>query len=204
MWSLDQYRYFFVFVGLIGIILLSVPSASILISSQQGHPFSELYILGSEHIAEKYPFNVSSESDYSVYLGVVNHLGSSAFYEVDLKLLNSSEAIPNSASGVSSPLPVLYSYNVFLMDGQTWETISDFSFSNVTIRELSGRNVSSVGVMNISHIPVQVDKSVEWDGENSGYFYRFVVELWTYNATSNAFRFDGRFVSLWLNVTSSG
>ena len=199
MWSLMEYRYVFVAVGLIGIVGFSVPSAMMVVRLPGGERFSELYVLGPGHMAEGYPFNVSVGNDYLVYLGVTNHLGNASYYEVVLKLRNSTEALPNATSGAESPLPVLCNYEVFLTDEQTWEGALNFSFADVVF----GENVSSVGMIRINDALVNVDKSAVWDNVNNGYFYQLIAELWLYNATSKGFVFHDRFVTLWLNMTTS-
>jgi hypothetical protein len=199
MWSLNGYKNVFVSVSLIGVILLSAPSASMFIHLPGPDRFSQLYILGARHTAEDYPFNTSEGVAYSVFLGVINNLGNSAYYEVELKLRNSSDKMPDDDLGIPSPLPILYRYEVFLTDEHTWETTLNFSFSNV----VSAENISSVGTLGINGASIQVNKSVMWDSQNRGYFYQLVAELWQYNATINTFNFDDRFVALWLNVTST-
>src|SRR5271157_5219738 len=114
MWSLGNYRYLIVFIGLTSVILFALPSVLMVVHMPNGESFSELYVLGSGHMAEGYPFNVSSSNEYSVILGVGNDLGNSASYEIDVKLLNSSDLAPNDTSGVPSPSPALYEYRVFL------------------------------------------------------------------------------------------
>lgn len=199
MWSLRDWRNVFLAVGLIGVIVFSLPSALVLVRLPAGERFSELYLLGPGHTAEGYPFNVTASGDYVVYMGVGDHLGSSAYYEVILKLRNSSEALPNATSGVPSPLPALYSYEVFLTDGQTWDGALNFSFADA----MFGENVSSVGTMRINDAWVDVNKGAAWDNANNGYFYQLMVELWLYDAKSDEFAFHNRFVTLWLNLTSA-
>jgi len=199
VWSLVDCRNVFLAVGMIGVIVFSVPSAMVLVRLPGGERFSELYVLGAGHMAEDYPFNVSVGGDNLVFLGVSDHLGSAAYYEVVLKLRNSTEALPNATSGVASPLPVLYSYEVFLTDGQTWEGGLNFSFSDVVF----GENVSSVGRIRINDAWVNVDKSAVWDNANNGYFYQLIAELWLYNGTISSFGFHDRYVTLWLNMTSA-
>jgi hypothetical protein len=199
MWSLEEYRYVFIAVGLISVILFSLPSALVNLRLPGGEPFSELYFLGPENTLEGYPFNVSAGGNYSVTLGVVDELGSAAYYEVALKLRNSSDVLPNDTSGVPSPLPVLYHYEVFLTGGQTLERILNFSFSDLTFSR--GDNASSVGMMKFNDAWVEVNKSAVWDVVNNGFFYQLVAELWLYHAASDSFNFHGRFVALWLNMT---
>ena len=199
MWSLADCRHVFMTVGLIGVMAFTVPSILAFVRLPGGERFSELYVLGAGHMAEDYPFNVSVGGDNLVFLGVSDHLGTTAYYEVVLKLRNSTEALPNATSGFASPLPALYSYEVFLTDGQTWEGGLNFSFSDVAF----GENVSSVGRIRINDAWVNVDKSVVWDNVNNGYFYQLIAELWLYNAAISSFGFHDRYVGLWLNMTSA-
>jgi hypothetical protein len=164
-----------------------------------GEKFSELYILGPTHMAEGYPFNVSAGRDYSVYLGVGNHLGSVAYYQIAVKLRNDEEALPNSTAVVASPLPALYTYDVFLTDGQVWEGNLVFSFPNILLEG----NVATVRWISINNAVFVVDKSAVWDNDNRGYFYELFMELWVFNATSSSFSFDSRFVGFWLNATGT-
>lgn len=197
MWTLDEYRRVFYAVGVIGVVACCVPGIMAFVHLSGGEAFSELYFLGQGHMAEGYPFNVSAGVDYLVYLGVVDHLGGAEYYEVYVKLRNSSEPLPNATLAEPSPLPVLYTYRVFLKDGQSWEGALSFGFENVVFEG----NVSVVGEVSVNGAVVPMDKVAAWDGENSGYYYQFVVELWLYDATSRSFGYHNRFVSLWLNMT---
>jgi len=193
--SLGDCRYAFIIVGLIGVLVFNVPSLMMFVHLPGGERFSELYVLGPGHMAEGYPFNVDAGVDYSVFLGVGNHLGESASYQVVVKMRNATEPLPNATSGVPSPLPMLYAYEVFLAEGQTWEEALIFRFDDV--------NVSSGGRIRVNEAWMNVNETAIWDDVNSGYYYQVFVELWLYNTTSNSFGFHNRFVGLWLNMTSS-
>lgn len=188
-------------VGLIGVIGFSLPGALVLVHLPGGERFSELYVLGPGHMAEGYPFNVTAGVDYNVFLGVGDHLGESAYYQVVVKLRNATEPLPNATSGVPSPLPALYSYNVFLADGMTLEEPMAFRFEDVGFERAV--HMSYVGRIGVDDAWVNAGKSTVWDNANKGYFYQLIVELWLYNATISSFGFHNRFVSLWLNMTDS-
>jgi hypothetical protein len=197
--SLGDCRYAFIVVGLVGVLVLNVPSLVLFVHLPGGERFSELYVLGPGHMAEEYPFNVGAGVDYSVLLGVGNHLGGSASYQVVVKMRNATEPLPNATSGVPSPLPMLYTYDVFLAEGQTWEEALVFRFDDVAF----GVNALSVDRIRVNNAWANVNETAVWDEVNSGYYYQVFVELWLYNATGNRFGFHNRFVSLWLNMTSS-
>jgi hypothetical protein len=194
MWSLNNWKIVFAAVGLIGVLLFCLPSVASFVRVPYGERFSELYVLGPTHKAEGYPFNVSDGSNYLVVLGVDNHLGKSAFYEVQVKLRNSEDPLPNSTSSVASSLPILYTYRVFLGDGQVWEDNLSFSLKITFLGNIVGATFNGVSV--------NVTKTAAWDSVNSGYFYELFMELWLFNTTSNAFSFDNRFVGFWLNMTA--
>jgi hypothetical protein len=199
MWSLDDCKLVFIALGLVGVLVCSVPAASVFVRLPGGERFSELYMLGPGRMAEDYPFNVQAGRDYLVYLGVVNHLGGAEYYSVVVKLRNASEPLPNGTSVTPSPVPVLYRYSVFLVEGQSWEGALSFGFDGVVF----GENVSLVSKVLVNDAAVPVDKVAAWDAVNSGYYYQLVVELWLYNATSRSFGYHNRFLSRWLNMTGS-
>jgi hypothetical protein len=131
---------------------------------------------------------------------VSDHLGSAAYYEVQVKLRNGTEPLPNATTGVPSSLPELYRFRAFAVDSETWE-------SNLTFRLPDKfdpvRNVSHIGKIVINNIAYDVNKSVEWDAANNGYYCQIFLELWVYDVVSSGFQYHDRFVGLWLNLTAS-
>lgn len=197
MWNLNEYKRVFYVVALIGIIACFVPNATMLVSWPAGEKFSELYVLGPDHMAESYPFSVYACGNYLAYLGVGNHMGSSMYYGVEVKFRNASDLLPDNT--VPSSLPVLYEYRVFLSDSQVWEGNLTFSFSDVVF---DGNKSCSVGEVRVNNIGFQLGKIAVWDNENSGFYFQFFAELWLFNETENSFSYNGRYVSLWLNMAS--
>ena len=198
MMQLDDCKLVFSVVGLAGVLLLASPTLSLVWHLPGGERFSEFWVLGPGHMAEDYPFNVKANERYSVYVGVANHMGSSAYYTVYVKFRNQSEPLPNITAGTPSPLSPLYEYRAFLEEGGTWEVSLTFSLSGISFSE----NQSLVTSLILDDHVFDVDKSASWDGENSGYYYQLFLELWIYHAESDAFKFHNRFVGLWLNMTS--
>lgn len=197
--KLEDYKVVFAAVGLVGVLLFATPALGLVVHLPSGQKFSVLWVLGSGHMAEDYPFNVRENESYLVYLGVNNSLSSSAYYEVIVKFANQSESLPDATAGVPSSLPGLYEYRVFLQDGQSWEQPLTFSFSQVS----AAQNRSVVGGLRVNGVTLSVEKPEVWDDGNGGYFYELFMELWIYNVASDAFQFHNRFVGLWLNVTAS-
>jgi uncharacterized membrane protein len=196
--TLNECKRFFYVAGLIGLILCFAPNFVRVLDSQPEEQFSELYVLGEGQppMAENYPFNVSAVGSYYVVLGIVNHMGVSMYYSVDVKFRNESESLPNG--DVASPLSALYDYRVFLTNGQAREDTLAFSFQDV----LTNGSIScSVGEMHLNDTLVQLNKTALWDNENKGFYYQLFIELWAYNDTQRGLIYNDRFVGRWLNMT---
>jgi len=182
----------------LGFIILS-PTLAMVIKLPSGERFSELWILGSDHMAENYPSNVKAQEVYKVYLGIGNHMGSLEYYRVYVKLRNQTEPVPSAVNGTPSTLEPLLEYRTFLSDNETWEKEILFSFEDVSF----DGNVSKVSKLVINDCTFKIDKVAMWDEERHGFYYQLFFELWLYNATASGFQFHNRFVWIWLNVTES-
>lgn len=194
--KLHEYRLILIAVGLIGILLLLSPTLGAIIQISSGEQFSELYLLGPDHLAQNYPHDIVEGEDYSIYLGVGNHLGSSAYYTLYVKLQNETDPLPNATDNSPSPSLPLYEYQVFVPNNQTWESSVTFSISNITILD----NQSIINGVVINGFRFEMHKPAVQNSNNANYNYLLVFELWLYNPTSNSFKFDNRFVDLRLNV----
>jgi hypothetical protein len=182
----------------LGFIILS-PTLAMVIKIPGGERFSELWILGSDHMAENYPSNVKEKEVYKVYLGVGNHLGSLEYYRVYVKLRNETEPVPSAVNGTPSTLEPLLEYHAFLSDNETWEKEILFSFEGVSF----DGNISKVSKLVINGYTFEIDKVAMWDEERHGFYYQLFFELWLYNATASGFQFHSRFVWIWLNMMES-
>ena len=190
--NLEDYRVVFAVSGLILILVASAPTLSLVLPFSGGECFSELWILGPNHMAEDYPFNVVNDTVYNVFLGIGNHMGSSAYYMVYVKFRNQSEPLPNATAGTHSPLNATAEYRIFLQGGESWEAPITFSFLG---------NQSLIQSLIVNNVEFAVNKTALWDGENNGYYYQLFLELWIYDAESDAFQYHNRFVGIWLNMT---
>jgi hypothetical protein len=197
MMSFDDFRLLYVLscFGL-GLIILS-PTLAIAIRLPGEERFSELWILGSEGMAEDYPFNVKADDVYKVYLGVGNHMGGLEYYRVYLKFRNQTEPLPDALNGTPSVLDPLLEYRMFLRDGEVWEREVLFSFEGISFEG----NFCRVSSLVVDGCVLNVDKSAVWDEENGGLYFQLFFELWVYNATVSDFQYHNRFVWIWLNMT---
>jgi len=197
MLNLEDYKAMFIVAGLIGVLLCASPALSLVLHLPMGEKFSELWILGPEHMAENYAPNIRAGESYLVYVDVANHMRSSAYYVVYIKFRNQSEPLPNSTLGTPSSLEPLYEYRAFLRSDETWEATLDFSVFNVSFSE----NRTHVGILRINDVAFSVGKSALWDADLMGCYYQLFIELWIYDSEANAVQFHNRSVGLWLNMT---
>jgi len=193
----ENIRIIFITIGLIGVLLFASPTLSFLVKSPASQEFSELYILGPNHTFENFPFNIKSDVTYSVYLGVVNHMGSSCYYTCFVKIGNESGLLPNATLGTPSPLPARYEYNSFISDGTTWEVPLSFRVSELTLTD----ETSHLFKININGNVFSVNQTSAWNTAKAGYYYNLLVELWIFNSTFGVSQYHERFVDLALNMT---
>lgn len=197
MWKLEDFKAVFVALGLVGVLLFSYPTLSLILHFPGGEKFSELWILGPTHSSENYPFNIEANVSYLVYVGVANHMGSSCYYAIYLKFRNQTEPLPNSTAGNPSSLPILYEHRMLIQDGQNWELPLNFSFQNVSFYG----DKCFIEALTVNNLTFRVDKPALWDANNRGYYYQLFIELWIFNVDSKIFQFHNRFVGIWLNAT---
>jgi len=197
--SLEDYRTLFI-VSCLGLILLSTVGlvGPFLPLARSGERFSELWVLGPGHMAEGYPFNLRALEPQTVYLGVRNHLGGSAYYALRVKMGTQTEPLPDQATAQPSPLPSLYEFRCFVAENGTWETPVNFELLDVEFSE----GVCTVKGLRLNGEASAVSSVSSWDVERRGFYHELFFELWLYNVTLGRFEYHNRFVGLWLNMTA--
>jgi len=198
--NLEEYRTVFVAGSLVLMLIGAAPALSLVIAFPGGSErFSELWLLGPNHLMEDYPFNVKVNESYSVFVGVGNHLGVSSYYLVYVKFRNQTEPLPNVTASEPSPLVPLYEFRAFAADGDAWEKPLTFG----VLEASRGNGSLLVNRLFINNVVFVVNASTRWDSEYRGFYYQLFFELWLYNMASQSFQYHDRFVGIWLNVTSS-
>ena len=198
--NLEDYRTLFVATSLVLILIATVPVIALVVPfPRSGESFSELWLLGPTHMAEDYPFNVGVGEEYSVFVGVGNHMGCSEYYMVYVKFRNQTQPLPDVSSSKPSPLPPLYEFQFFVADGEAWESLLMFEILDASVQVDS----VFVGSVLINGVAFSVDSFSMWDSENNGFYYQLFFELWLYDMASQSFQYHDRFVGIWLNVTGS-
>ena len=193
---------FFVVVGVVALLVAS-PCLSRVLVWPRAEFFSELWVLGSDHMAEGYPFNVSSGQSYDVYLGLGNQLGYCAYYLVEVKFRNESQVGPSSFGEVDdrlpSGVPCLFNVTAFVADQGVWEVPVTFGFdygydASAGVVEFNSLSLNS-NVLDLGGL------SAVWNGTTSRFYGDLIFELWLYNNATSRFGYHGRFVDLKLNMT---
>jgi uncharacterized membrane protein len=176
--NLEDYRMVF-FVVILGLILVAVyPAFSLIVPSQGGsEKFSELWLLGSGHMTENYPFNVGAGEEYRVFVGVSNHMGVSEYYRIYVKIRNQTQSLPDVDSFEPSSLQPLQEHQFFLADGETWESPITFAFQDVSFKN----NSVSIGEVAINGKTFVLDAFSLWDSEKMGFYFQLFFELWRYD-----------------------
>jgi len=198
--SYREYSVFFMIVTGILALFVASPALSRLLVLPRTEFFTEFWILGSDHRAEDYPFNISRNRDYGVFLGIGNRLGYCAYYVVEVKFRNQTQPAPNSFNRTSSGLPSLSSITAFVADEGTWELPLTFSFDYMYSEALPRVEFSS---LKLNDVTIDLTGyTVEWDSENNGFLCNLFFELWIYDAPESSFGYHGRSVGLWLDATN--
>jgi hypothetical protein len=187
----------FIAISFIGILLIASPVlAEIHFPSTE--QFSEIYLLGPNQMATDIPFNVNTSQTYTVYLGVGNHLDSSAYYVSYVKIRNQTESFPSEKDQTPSSLSPVHEYRLFLENNQNLTYPLVFSFKNVDF----SNNQAVVKTLSINGLDINLSEPSQFDSENQGYYYQFIVELWAVNPLSTVTQYQNRYVYFWVNVTS--
>ena len=180
-------------------LLIASPALQRLLVYPQTEFFTGMWLLGPEHNAENYPFNITLNENYNVFLGVSNHLGQCAYYKVQVKFRNQNQSAPDARARTPSSLSPLYSVNVVVADKEAWElpvTFSfDYSYDENNSQVNFNRMMFNGAALNLNWY------STTWDAERSRFFGNLIFELWIYNDVVGDFTYHERYNDLKFNMT---
>ena len=200
--NIREYGVLFWTVVAVLALLVASPALSRFLVYPRTEFFTELWLLDANGGTEDYPFNITRNHDYSVFLGIGNRLGYTAYYKIAVKFRNQSQPAPSSfgpiEDRVPSSLPALFEVRAFVADEGVWEVPLTFSFDYEFNEALMRVDFASLIVNGV--VVGLDDQVIVWDAV-SGEFRGFLFfELWLYDAEVNDFGYHGRFVSLRLNL----
>ena len=196
MLKLENYAVIFMLTSLLGALAISSPVLAFFLPSQTNEKFSEFYILGSNHMAEDYPYDIKAGQNYMIYLGISNNIGSSAYYAIYVKLRNQTESLPNSTDSIPSSLPDIYEYRALLVDREVWEIPFNFSFSGISYYN----NQCIIKNFIINKVLLYENKTINYEPNNNGYFLEIFFELWMYDVGLKNFSYNNKYVGIWLKL----
>jgi hypothetical protein len=196
--NLQAYKTLLIVVIAVLALIVASPALQRLLVYPQTEFFTEMWLLGPEHRADRYPFNITLNTNYNVFLAASNHLGQSAYYEVQVKFRTQNQPGPDSFNREPSSLPSFYTIRFFIADKDEWELPLTFSFDYTKVSQWQ---------VNFNHIKINGDTfdlkghSTTWDNERSGFFGNLFFELWIYDDSIGGFSYHGRYNDLKLNFT---
>jgi uncharacterized membrane protein len=200
--NLQNYKTLFLVVTGILVLLVVSPALQRLLVYPRTEFFTEMWLLGPEHMADNYPSNITRNENYNVFLGIGNNLGQCAYYQVEVKFRNQTQSVVDSFNRTTSSLQPLYIINAFVGDNQAWEIPISFSINyvldeyNTTHPQVRFTNLT----LNDNVLDLK-EYSVVWDDQRNGFFGNLSFELWIYNGTVGASQYHERYTGLWLNMT---
>ena len=227
--SLQQYKALFIVATVVLALLVASPALQRVLVYPQTEFFTEVWLLGPGHMGENYPYNITANQDYSIFLGTANHLGSCGYYLVQVKFRNESQSAPDSFNRTPSSLAPLYKIPVFVADEESYELPINFSFdysfenvtrvvyANVTVPGAPGQNATieqvaqNVTVLKANFSSMKFNDvtlnlgglSSDFNAQTRQTYGNLVLELWIYNSTISGFQYHERFVDLKFNMTST-
>ena len=180
-------------------LLVASPALQRLLVYPQTDFFSEMWLLSSDHTAAGYPYNVTLNENYNVFLGVSNHLGHCAYYVVQVKFRTQNQSAPDPFARTPSSLSPLYSINFVVADKEAWELPVTFSF-DYSYDENNSQVDFNQMMFNGAALNIN-GYSAPWDAEKSRFLGNLIFELWIYNDTLGGLTYHERYNDLNFNMT---
>jgi hypothetical protein len=179
-------------VVFVAIIILSSTIVYILSLPYPNSPTFPMWVLGEDHAVSLQDLNVTVGSEYSLFVGAQNKMGTRQECAVTVKLRNVSMPLPSTSNATPSPLPSLLNFSFNLNPDEDWEehfTFRIFGAGNLTERRFTTTSVE------INSVPYNVTIDSRQTEGAAWFEYQFLFELWVFNTTVNDFRFSGVWVS---------
>ena len=168
--------------------------------------FFQLYILGANRLlSDYYPNNdpnIGVGDLVRWHVGVTDSMGSVQLVVIRIKLANQTIRPPDDLQAQPSPAPLITEFRRFIQDNETWEIPFDWSISDA---------VNVDGSTRIQGLDLNGESMLLDSLARSGYNFRFIFELWTWQVDSGAFQFGWwagaerrvAWLQIWFNMTRS-
>jgi hypothetical protein len=196
--SLYSHKSLLIVVVAVLSLLIASPGLQRIVLLPQTEFFTGLSVLDSNRTAYTYPSNLTAAQNCQIFLGINNHLGSGAYYKVEVKFRNQTQSNADILGFTPSLQPSLFNLYVFVADKGSWELPVNFSLAYSYSQESNDVVLSSL-VLNGN--PLNLYGSLaRVDPSDGSCVCNLLFELWTYNNAVSNFQYEGQFVSLRLNL----
>jgi len=200
--NLTQYKVLFIVVTAVVSLLVASPALQRVSVYPQTQFFTELSLLGSGHMADNYPFDITLNANYTAFIGLTNQLGSAAYYQIEVKFANETQSAPSNVNSTTSGQPSLYNLAAFVANKESLEIPVNFGFDYSFQNDAQTVNFDSL-MLNGQTLNLQ-GYSSNLNSQTNVFYGNLIFELWIYNSTIGGFQYNNRFVNLELNMTSIG
>ena len=199
MVSIKELKCLFILATILGSLLIASPIIAPFFPYHSHVRFSEFIILGSTHSLTNHPFHIKVDEEYTTYLVISNHEGSSAYYKVLAKIRTEAEPAPDPQTATPSPLQSFAENAVLLGHGETWEKALILRFPSFELQD----DQISVSELILNGQTIELEKTFQYNSETEGYSAWLFFELWIYDSSAASFKYHNRFVSFQLNLTGT-
>lgn len=190
--SIIQHKIIIVLLTIFLVSAIALPFIQQDLIPKKSPQTSELWILGQQYTTAHYPYNISSNQNYTVFLNAKNNLEKTVQYMIQVKFFNKTQY------DAADSTRTLHSTTAVVDDRETWVLPVDFSIDYAFDGDISQMNLNHI-ILNNAQLDVS-DFSIAWDSLNEGYFGFLYFELWLYDDTIGKFVNHGRSVTLQLNL----
>lgn len=196
--SLLRFRTLIIIVTAVLALIVATPAIQTLVVRPQTDFFTEFWLLGSQHDAKSLPYNITSDQNYNIILGIGNQLGSCANYQIEVKFGNQTQSIDYISNQTQSSLPSLYNQTVFVANKETWEEKFNFSLDYTYQANISQVTLNQ---LMFNDLPLNLDGySAALNSQNQTYDGTLFFELWIYNSSIHDFQYNQRLLYLNLDI----
>lgn len=180
------------------VLILAILLFGTIMPGTASENFSEIWLLTPDNLTN-FPFAVNAGQQYTVVLGVGNHMHNSEDYAVFVKLSNDSQNLPNTEFSAPSSLDALSEFSFSINNNEVWNETVIFSFEDFFIQD----NFLTVQNISINNITFPGNFTTSLNSEKNGFDFNLFFELWRYNSTTEQFEFDNRYVGIWVTFLNS-
>jgi hypothetical protein len=176
----------FLLIFFMPLLIISLGITYVASEPSRSEKFVTLSTLGSNLTLDNYyPHSdptVAIGESLNWHVSIYNHMGGPQYLALRLKMINSTQAIPDDSANTPSQASSIYEAKKMVPDNSTWMVPLSWSIRNVTndkgydiITKLTvnGQNIDNLNIRSIS-------------GQN----FRMILELWRYDPIIKDFSFS--------------